>query len=437
MRKEVLRVNYIKLALASLLVGLVSTLLADSLKRITGYYEDAIFKKAEHFSLLFIILPSIGITMIYFLRKYAFKNKQNKGIKEIYHTIEERRNELPAYKMPSHYINGFLTVIFGGSTGVEVSTVVATATVGAVARKRTGVAKAHKTELICAGVAAGIATLFCSPLAGLLFSVEVIARKVSKTILLSCLCSVFVSWLFMFFIENETIFKELSAAQWHIGALPMLIVVSALAGLLAVYFTKSVIFIKEKFGAINNNFLRVNIGALAVGIALLAFPQLYGDSYHAVPGLLHRIDSQTFKFTLPFALTLLCISLLKPLVASLTLGAGGDGGVFAPSIIGGAVFGMFVAIICNQYLHTQYSVLNFALIGGGAMLSAAIHAPLTSLFLTCNLVPNGFELFFPMLICCFIGKYSAKLVCSYTVYSYKGKKTKPKESPDPEMHLIG
>ncbi|HEU0226930.1 MAG TPA: chloride channel protein, partial [Arachidicoccus soli] len=100
-------------------------------------------------------------------------------------------------------------------------------------------------------------------------------------------------------------------------------------------------------------------------------------------------------------------------------------------------FGMFVAIICNQYLHTQYSVLNFALIGGGAMLSAAIHAPLTSLFLTCNLVPNGFELFFPMLICCFIGKYSAKLVCSYTVYSYKGKKTKSKESPDPEMHLIG
>lgn len=435
MRKEVLRVNYAKLAAASLVVGLASTLLADSLKRITAYYEEGILDKAYNYPWIFVLLPSIGITMIYFLRKYAFKNKQNKGIKEIYHTMEERRNELPAFKIPSHYINGFLTVIFGGSTGVEVSTVVATATVGAVARKKSKVAKAHKTELICAGVAAGIATLFGSPLAGLLFAVEVIARRVSKTILLSCLCSISVSWLFMFLIENEMIFKQLSVSGWHFKALPILFIVSAIAGLLAVYFTKSVIFIKEKFGNIRNNFVRVNLGALLVGLAILAFPQLYGDSYHALPDLLTRIQEESF--TIPFALTILCISLLKPLVASLTLGAGGDGGVFAPSIIGGAVFGMFAAVVCNQLFGMHLNVLNFALIGGGAMLSAAIHAPLTSLFLTCNLVNNGFDLFIPMLVCCFIAKYTAKMVCSYTVYSYKGKKIKPNELPDPEMHLAG
>jgi len=435
MRKEVLTVNYAKLIIASLVVGLASTLLADSLKRITAYYEEGIIEKAHSFPWIFIILPSIGITLIYFLRKYAFKNKQNKGIKEIYHTIEERRNELPAFKIPSHYINGFLTVIFGGSTGVEVSTVVATATVGAVARKKASVAKAHKTELICAGVAAGIATLFGSPLAGLLFSVEVIARKATKTILLSCFCSIFVSWLFMSLIEDEMLFKQLSVSGWEMHAIPFLLVVSAIAGLLAVYFTKSVIFIKEKFGNISNNFIRVNLGAVMVGLAILAFPQLYGDSYHAFPELLSRIEDTSFS--IPFALTILCISLLKPLVASLTLGAGGDGGVFAPSIIGGAVFGMFVALVSNYLFGLHLSPLNFALIGGGAMLSAAIHAPLTSVFLTCNLVQNGFDLFIPMLVGCYVAKYTAKLVCSYTVYSYKGKKQKPKEIPDPEMHLAG
>ena len=435
MRKEVLRINYVKLIVASLIVGLASTLLADSLKRITAYYEESILERAHEFPWVFVILPSIGITMIYFLRKYAFKNKQNKGIKEIYTTMENRRNELPAYKIPSHYINGFLTVIFGGSTGVEVSTVVATATVGAVARKKTGVAKAHKTELICAGVAAGIATLFGSPLAGLLFSLEVIARRVSKTILISCFSSIFVSWLFMTFIENETLFKHISVTGWQMKAIPFLIILSAIAGLLAVYFTKAVIFIKEKFGNISNNFIRVNLGAVLVGLALLAFPQLYGDSYHAFPEMLARIEAQSFS--IPFALTILVISLLKPLVASLTLGAGGDGGVFAPSIIGGAIFGMFVAVVGNQLFGLHLSPLNFGLIGGGAMLSAAIHAPLTSVFLTCNLVTGGFELFIPMLAACFIAKYTAKMVCSYTVYSYKGKKNVAKPIPDPEMHLAG
>jgi len=138
MRKAIIRFHYFKLTLVSIIVSLFSVLLADSLKKITGFYEDHILQKAGSFPLLFILLPTVGITMIYFLRKYLFKGKENKGIKEIYQTIENRRDELPAYKIPSHYFNGFLTVIFGGSTGIEVSTVVATAAIGAAARRGSG-----------------------------------------------------------------------------------------------------------------------------------------------------------------------------------------------------------------------------------------------------------------------------------------------------------
>ena len=133
MRKAIIRFHYFKLILVSIIVAFLSVLLADSLKKITGFYEDEVFHKVSHTPLLFILLPTIGITAIFFLRKYLFKGKANKGIKEIYQTIENRRDELPAYKIPSHYFNGFLTVIFGGSTGVEVSTVVATAAIGAAA----------------------------------------------------------------------------------------------------------------------------------------------------------------------------------------------------------------------------------------------------------------------------------------------------------------
>jgi len=417
MRKAIIRFHYFKLIIVSIIVAFLSVLLADSLKKITGFYEDEVFHKVSHTPLLFILLPTVGITAIYFLRKYLFKGKANKGIKEIYQTIENRRDELPAYKIPSHYFNGFLTVIFGGSTGVEVSTVVATAAIGSVAHNKKAIANIYKTELICAGVAAGVATLFGSPLAGFLFAIEVIAKKLTKTIFISCACSALVAWGFMFLFESNKLFNY-TATDWSFHAVPYLIVLSIAAGFVSVYFTKTVIFLKDRFGKINNNFIRVNAGAILVGLSIMCFPQLYGDSYSAIPELLNQIHHQTF--TIGLALLLAALVILKPLVASLTLGAGGDGGVFAPSIVVGAILGMLFAVMLNHFFNTQLIVLNFALVGAAGALSAAIHGPLTSVFLTCSLVTGGFVLFIPIIIACFIAKYSAQLICSYTVYSYKG-----------------
>ncbi|MET4084151.1 CIC family chloride channel protein [Pedobacter sp. UYP30] len=419
MRKTIIRVNYLKLFISSILVSLASALLAASLKSITGKYEELILHRVSAIPLLFIILPSVGITIIYFLRKYVFSGKQNKGIKEIYQTLDNRKNSLPAYKIPSHYFNGFLTVIFGGSTGVEVSTVVATAAVGALAQRKTAIANVYRTELVCAGVAAGIAVLFGSPIAGFLFAVEVIAkRKITVTLMVSCFTAALMSWALLLLISGDTLFS-FNVTSWANHAIPYFIILGILCGWLAVYFTKLVIGIKSAFSKITNNFLRVNIGAVLVGLSIFFLPQLYGDSYHAIPELLRSVEHQTLSVAL--VVTLLAIILLKPVVASLTLGAGGDGGVFAPSIISGAVLGMLTAAILNHYFNTNLVVLNFALVGAAAVLSAAIHAPLTSVFLTCSLVPGGYLLFIPIFIGSFIAKYSAQLICSYTVYSYTPK----------------
>lgn len=421
MKKKILVKSYISLIISAFTVGILSVFLADSLKWITELVETQALVFTREWSYFLIIFPSVGITLIYFTRKYLFRGKKNKGIAEIFHTLEHRQDELPFYKVPSHYLNGFLTVIFGGSTGIEVSTVVATAALGASAKRKKGAFKAHKTALVCAGVTAGIGTLFGSPLAGLLFAIEVISKKVTRTVLIGCGISAGVTWLFLYFVKEEPLF-DLSVSIWKIEALPFMIILSLMAGGCAVYFTKSVIFIKAKFAKIKNNFIRVNLGALAVGISLFFFPQLYGDSYHAFPALLEKMDSNTFS--LGFAFLLIALIALKPLVASLTLGAGGDGGVFAPSIVTGAILGIFVALFCNYFFNTDLIALNFALIGGAAMLSAAIHAPLTSIFLTCSIVVGGFSLFLPVLLGSFIAKFAAKYICSYTVYTYKRKKEK-------------
>lgn len=413
-RTKIVSQHYFKLILASILVALASALLAFTLKHLTEYFEHFIFKTVNNsYTALFILLPTIGITAIYFLRKYVFRNRRNKGITEIYKTLDQRKDHLPLFKIPSHFINGFLTVIFGGSTGVEVSTVVATATIGNYAYEQEFSARMYKRELICAGVVAGVAILFTSPLAGWLFAIEVIARKMRKSLVISCTAAALVSWAFIYFFDSETILHR-EVSDWKYAAIPFFIILSILGGTLSVYFTLMVTRMKKLFSNISNNFIRVNLGAIAVGTMIYFFPSLYGDSYHGLREVLNEplaVPSVSLFF-------LVAVAVLKPLAASLTLGAGGDGGVFAPSIVAGAFLGLMVAFIGNSYFNMDLIPINFALIGAAATLSASLYAPFTSVVLICNLLPGGYQLFLPILVCCFISFIVAKLILPYNVYTY-------------------
>lgn len=410
-RKKIQRHHYFRLILVSVLISICASFLGYTLKFITEHFQKLIFNFAESKNtIFFIFLPTIGITAIFFLRKYLFFNRKNKGITEIYKTIDQRKDHLPLFKIPSHYFNGFLTVIFGGSTGIEVSTVVATATLGNAVYEKQFSANIYKLELICAGVVAGVAILFGSPIAGWLFAMEVIARKFNKTLFISCTASAVISWIFLYFIKSEPLLPfEITGWKWT--AVPFFVILSILGGGLSAYFTFLVIKIKNFFTGISNNFLRVNLGALIVGSLIFCFPFLYGDSYHSLSEILNHPQSYSIVF-------LIFLIFLKPLASSLTLGAGGDGGVFAPSIVAGAYLGFAFALFCNTYFGTSLIYLNFVLVGAAVTLSGSIYAPFTALFLACNLAPNGFVLFFPILIGCLISKSIAKKLLPYNVYTY-------------------
>src|SRR5690606_18579243 len=146
---------WLKLLVIPLLIGFLSGALSISLKHITEHFEDNLFDRISINKMYLIIFPLVGFTVIYFLWHYLFKGKENKGIKEVFDSVNSSKN-LPAYKIPSHFVNGLITVGFGGSTGIEVSTVVSTAAIGNIAYKKEPFLKKHKTELISAGVAAGI-----------------------------------------------------------------------------------------------------------------------------------------------------------------------------------------------------------------------------------------------------------------------------------------
>lgn len=402
-----------KLIIASLLIGFLSAFLAITLKRITEHYESVFLIRAMEHAVYFFIFPFFGLSVIYFLRLYLFRKKENKGIKEIFESFGSEAKNLPAYKIPSHFINGFLTVIFGGSTGIEVSTVVASATFGSVAQQKEHSLYPYKNELICAGVAAGITALFGSPVAGILFAFEVISKKRTATFFLSTIIAVSMA-SGLIYVANEQPLFAIDVKIWHWYAIPYFILLGILSGLHSVYLTKCVLLFKNQFSKISIYFHRILLAVAILSISLLLLPQLYGDGYHAIKSILDTAN----PFTLSFLFTLGGILLLKPIVTSATLAAGGDGGIFAPSLFIGAFLGLFTALVLNSAFGIGLLPMNFMILGMAAMLSASIHAPFTALFLVCGIV-NDYTLFFPILAVCLISKYTAKLVYPYTVYSFQ------------------
>lgn len=420
-RKDKAFNELLRLVIISIVIGLCCALLGDSLKKITEYYEHIFFEAANRHTYLYFLLPLIGLSSIFVSRQYLFKKRENKGIKEIYNSLKNRHDELPAYKIPSHYINGFLTVIFGGSTGIEVSTVVASATVGSIAHNKGKVHMVFRKELICAGVAAGVTALFGSPLAGILFALEVISNKITRFAILSIVLAVSSTWGFNTLIHEEPLF-HIALNTWHYYAIPYFILLGILAAFNAVYLTRCVLFFKNTFSKLNNYPVKILTGAFLIGLTLFLFPELYGDGYHAMKGIFGQSETQLL---LTYPLLLIApIFLLKPFIASITLASGGDGGVFAPSLFIGAFLGLFLALTLNKYFNAHVIPVNFMVVGMAAVLSASLHAPYTALFLVCGLA-GSYILIVPILIASFIAGFVAKKVFPYTVYSYVSVSTLP------------
>lgn len=416
-RKNIKLIRLRKLVVVSIVIGFLAAFLGLILKHITEHYEHLLFGQSQKNWIFLLFFPIFSLSIISILRTYLFKKKENKGIKEIFITIRSRKKNLPSYKIPSHVINGFLTVIFGGSTGIEVSTVVAAATIGSVAQQKENLFARYKTSLICAGVAAGITALFCSPIAGVLFAYEVISKKLSRSFVIACSISVAIASILLIILDEPTMFP-LQINNWNYSAIPFFILLGILAGGISVYFTKTVMFCKEKFALLKQDYYRIILGAVLLSIALLFVPQLYGDGYHAIRVALLDSNSQ-LTFTFIFGTVILMI--LKPIITSITLAAGGDGGVFAPSLFVGAFLGLLTAVVLNSILGVNVIVLNFVVLGMAAVLSASIHAPYTSIFLLCGVI-GDYSLLIPLAIVCITAKYTAKAIYPFTVYTFDPQK---------------
>lgn len=414
-KRNVYWIKWSKIAICSSLLGFVAAIFALLFKELVENYEHLLLNRAFNSKWLFFILPLVGLLVIYYLRLYVFKNRKNKGISEVLEAIEFKK-KLPSFKIPSHFFNGFLTVVFGGTTGIEVSTVVSTATMGELASKKDPIFKKYKKEFMGAAIAAGVTILFCSPLAGFFFSYETIKKQHSKVFIVTHFFSILVAVGLLFLVELETPFKPLiPILGYRTEALPYFLGLALIASFYGVYMTRTVKWVKGSLPMGDKPLLQLLIGALLLGTTLFFLPMLYGDGYHAI----QKLTATSNWNEIPFSILMIVLALIiKPLITGLTLGLGGDGGVFAPSIYSGAFLGLLIGIVVKTYMDTDIMLLNFVVIGVAVTVSAVLHAPLTALFLTCGLF-DGYELFFPLLVLTLLSKTIAKYIFPYTVYSLK------------------
>ncbi len=416
-KKNIVWVKWSRIVYCAALVGIVVGLITLMFKNLVEQYEHLLFSKAQHFKPFFFIFPVIGLLIIHFLRMYVFNKKKNKGISEVLEAVRENK-KLPAYKVPSHFFNGFLTVVFGGSTGIEVSTVVATSALGDMASRKDPIFKKYRKEFIGSAIACGVTLLFCSPLAGLFFSYETIGKQKTKVFWVTHLVSVGFATLIILLMNVHPVFNLGSRETViHYQVLPFFAALSLLAAFYGVYMTKVVTFIKKKDFFNDKPYVHLTLGGVLLGCVLFVFPQLYGDGYHAIESIIHH---DNLFISVSFWL-LLGALLLKPFATGFTLKLGGDGGVFAPSIFGGAVMGSLVGFIVQSYFFADAQLINFVVLGVALTVAATLHAPFTALFLTFGIF-NSYALWLPLTVLVFVSFFISKKIFPDTVYTLALKK---------------
>jgi CIC family chloride channel protein len=395
------------LILVSIIVGMVAGMAAIVLKTTVHYIQQFLHwvLANESFNFLLFIFPLLGIILtVYYVQRFR-KGKIGRGIGNILISIAKRSSIIHRDKTYSHLITSALTVGFGGSAGLEAPIVVTGAAIGSVSAKDLKMNYRERTLMLACGVAAGISAIFNSPIAGVLFAVEVILYEFSIPAFIPLLISSATAALLSSILYKEQLFFLITTG-WKASAIPFYIILGIVMGLMSVYVTRIFIRVEKIFRSKEKPFLYAVIGGLVLGMLIFLLPPLYGEGYYSVKNLLegnyvHLLDNSLFSgfkenvwFIVLFAAI---IAVVKIIATAVTIGSGGNGGLFAPSLFIGAFTGFVFVHALNLTQVVELTEPNFIVAAMAGAMSGILHAPLTGIFLIAE-ITGGYVLFVPLMI---------------------------------------
>ena len=393
-------------------VGLLSAVAAFVLHSIINLIGRLLTSQfdADSSNWLYLVYPVVGIFLTMLFVRYVVKDNISHGITRILYAISSNHSRLRSHNMWSSVIASAVTIGFGGSVGAEAPIVLTGSAIGSNLGKLFKMDSRTLMLLVGCGAAGAIAGIFKAPIAGLVFTIEVLMIDMTMTSLLPILVSCVTATCFTYIFSGDAaLFSFHLDEGWTIQRTPACVFLGIFCGLVSLYFVRMMNHCERFFARFSaHSYVKLAIGALLLSLLIYLFPALYGEGYNSINLLLHGhstadwdniLNNSHFAGQSEMLIPYIALVLLtKVFATSATNGAGGVGGTFAPSLFVGCFSGFLFSRLWNVYeIGVYVPEKNFALMGMAGVMSGVMHAPLTGIFLIAELT-GGYSLLLPLMI---------------------------------------
>jgi len=412
----------------SFVIGVLSGLAALIIKKSVLWVEHFFTSQIadEEHRLFYFALPIIGISITVLVVKFVLKEAVGHGIPNTLYAISKGQANIKPKRMFSSIITAAITVGFGGSVGLEGPMIGSTSAIGSNLGQFFKLNYKTKTLLIGCAAAGALAAIFKAPIAAIIFAIEVIMLDLTMASMIPLLIASVTATLFSrIFWGEEVLFRFSIQDVFNYGDLPYFILLGVLGGLVSAYFTRTYFVVSNFFERFSNPITKILIGGGAMGALLVLFPPLYGEGYDSInnlilgnySALLKNSPLSGFQENLFLALLfLVAVVLVKAIAVTVTFGAGGVGGIFAPTLFMGAIVGFVFSTGINSSGLTELSVAHFTLVGMAALMAGNLLAPLTAIFLIAE-ITGGYDLFIPLMVTAAISYLTVRYFTKHSVYT--------------------
>ena len=398
-----------RLLILSVLTGVLCGLAAVLLKTAIHVIHGGLDSLASGAAWAYLFLPGIGMLLSFLIVKYIVRDNIGHGVTKVLVAVSKNESKIKRHNTVSSLVTSALTIGFGGSVGAEAPIVYTGAAIGSNLGRYMGLSYRGMTVLLGCGAAGALAGIFNAPLAGVLFTLEILLFNLSMSSILPLLLSTVSATMVSYLILGRDTQFACTLAEFSMRSLPFYAVLGIFCGFCALYFIRMTLFLEDGLGKMKNEYLRWLLCAVGLGILIYLFPPLYGEGYEDVALLLNGQGGGVVW-------TFVLILLLKVFAMTFTNAGGGVGGTFGPTLFTGAVAGYVVASLLNLVHPGLVPVPNFVLVGMAGLMAGVMQAPMTAIFLIAEM-SGGYELLVPLILTSAIAYGTTRIFEKYSIYT--------------------